>query len=77
LHEWLAVLLPLKLPDTDEVGATVASELALHLPNTLEAKVQESLLAASRRGEQAVRTALRDLIAEVLVADRPDDVGLS
>jgi hypothetical protein len=77
LHEWLAVLLPLELPDTAEVGATVASELALHLPNTLEAEVQESLLEASLRGEQAVRTALRDLITEALVADRRDDVGQS
>jgi hypothetical protein len=77
LHEWLAVLLPLNLPDTGEVGATVASELALHLPNTLEAKVQESLLEASPRGEQAVRAALRDLITEALVATRQDDMGLS
>jgi hypothetical protein len=76
LHEWLQVLLPLELPDTGEVGATVASELALHLPNTLEAKVRESLLKSSLRGEEAVRAGLRDLITDALDASGRGDAGL-
>lgn len=71
LHEWLSVLLPLELPDTDEAGATTISELAQYLPSGLEPSVITPLLEAAPHGTRAVQAALRDLIAGA--PDRGDE----
>lgn len=77
LHEWLSVLLPLELPDSGEAGATTSSELAQHLPNGLEPRVTTSLLEAAPHGTEAVRAALRDLIAGALDGGSGDEAPLS
>jgi hypothetical protein len=77
LHDWLSVLLPLELPDPGEVGASTSNELAQRLPDDLEPRVQHLLLEAAPRGENAVRTALRDLIADALDLGKADNAALS
>ena len=66
LREWLAVLLPLRLPHLGEAVADTTRELAMHIPRNLESALQTSILEAAPNGTAAVREALRHLVVEPL-----------
>ena len=66
LREWLAVLLPLRLPHLGEAVADTTRELAIHIPGNLEPALQTSILEAAPNGTATVREALRRLVVEPL-----------
>ena len=66
LREWLAVLLPLRLPHLGEAVADTTRELAINIPRNLEPALQTSILEAAPNGTAAVREALRRLVVEPL-----------
>ncbi len=66
LREWLAVLLPLRLPHLGEAVADTTRELAMHIPRNLESALQTSILEAAPNGTAAVREVLRHLVVEPL-----------
>ena len=66
LHEWLAVLLPLRLPMPSDGWADTTGELTRHVPADLDREVIGRILAAAPDGTGAVREALRQLVLEPL-----------
>jgi len=72
VQEWLAVLLPLDLPDASKAVADTDNELAKHLPTNLDFYVQKAILDEVPNGVSAVRTVLHRLIVEAL-NDNSDD----
>lgn len=73
LQEWLAVLLPLQLPNASKALADTVGELADHLPANLDSYVQKAILAKAPYGVTAVRTVLHQLIVEAL-NDNGDEI---
>jgi hypothetical protein len=67
LHDWLAVLLPLKLPDPSAMQGDWSSEVRQHL-STEEARTANGYLAAAEQGEAGVRLELRRRIERALSA---------
>jgi hypothetical protein len=66
LRDWLAVLLPLPLPDPSKVLANPMGELQSHLPKGLNETLQSGVLAAASRGRAAVQMALKECLATAL-----------
>ena len=67
LRDWLAVLLPLSLPDRNQAVADPLGELTQRLPAGLDERLRAELLVASGRGSTAVRQALARLMDASLV----------
>jgi hypothetical protein len=66
LRDWLAVLLPLPLPDPSKSLANPMGELQDHLPSGLDEALQTAVLAAASYGELAVQTVLKERLSAVL-----------
>jgi hypothetical protein len=77
LQEWLSVLLPLNLPDASGAGVTASGELAQHLPTHLDPRLKALFLEAAPRGEDAVQTAFRDLLASTLIDQLGEEASQS
>jgi hypothetical protein len=73
LFEWLAVLLPLQLPQLDDRTADAAEELKTHIPVASDRRIVNELLAAAPHGSAAVRESLRQLVQRPL--NRNDSEG--
>jgi hypothetical protein len=73
LQNWLAVLLPLKLPDPEEARGESAS---LALLERIDDPIARELVQLARKGEGAVvAERLHDLIDEPFVSDDPELQG--
>jgi len=68
LQNWLAVLLPLKLPEPDEARSETES---LELLERTENPITRELVSSARRGEVAVAERLHSLVDEPFRADDP------
>jgi hypothetical protein len=66
LRDWLAVLLPLPLPDPNQTVADPEGELRERIPDGLDQALQSAVLASAAQGPTAVRRALKDRIGETL-----------
>jgi hypothetical protein len=66
LHDWLAVLLPLQLPNPIEVIADTSGELAKHLATNHDPYVRKTILEEAPHGPKAVRLALQRLVVQAL-----------
>jgi hypothetical protein len=66
LRDWLAVLLPLRLPDANGATANSSGELVKALPAGLDDGLQKSLLDAASKGSSSVQEALKALIVSPL-----------
>jgi hypothetical protein len=73
LFEWLAVLLPLQLPQLDDRSSDTAGELKAHIPAATDQRIVNELLAVAPHGATAVRETLRQLVQRPL--DRKDSKG--
>ena len=67
LRDWLAVLLPLPLPDSDQTVADPQGELLAHLPEGIDSELRSKLLSAAARGPKAVQRALKERLTRALV----------
>ena len=65
LRDWLAVLLPLELPDPADMQGDWSSEVRRHL-SAGETRAANGYLAASEQGEASVRLELRKRIERAL-----------
>ena len=65
LRDWLAVLLPLELPDPADMQGDWSSEVRRHL-SADEVRVANGYLAAAEQGEAGVRLELRKRIERAL-----------
>ena len=73
LQNWLAVLLPLKLPEPNEARGETAS---LELLQRADDPIARELVAVARRGEGAtVAERLHALVDEPFLADEPEFEG--
>lgn len=66
LRDWLAVLLPLRLPDANAATADSSRELAKALPAGLDDGLRKSLLDAASKGSSSVQEALKEAIVSSL-----------
>jgi hypothetical protein len=66
LRDWLAVLLPLPLPDPNQAVADPQGELGQRLPKDLDEHLRTELLKASSQGAKGVQQALGQLLVEPL-----------
>jgi hypothetical protein len=66
LRDWLAVLLPLRLPDANGATADPFGELVKALPAGLDDGLRKSLFDAASSGSPSVQEALRKLIVSSL-----------
>lgn len=65
LRDWLAVLLPLELPDPSDMQGDWSSEVRQHL-SADDMRVVNGYIAAAERGEASVRLELRKRIERAL-----------
>jgi hypothetical protein len=68
LDDWLAVLLPLHLPQTTDTVADAKGELYRRLKADREKTFSDVLLAAASEGADAVESAFRNLLTDSLGA---------
>ena len=66
LDDRVRVLLPLQLDDNGDAVADPIGDLEKRLPDDIDRRTTELLLAASVRGEAAVSNALRNLLSDAL-----------
>jgi hypothetical protein len=66
LRDWLAVLLPLPLPDPSKALADPMGELQSHLSKGLDEALQSGVLAAASHGQAAVQMALKKRLTAAL-----------
>jgi hypothetical protein len=66
LRDWLAVLLPLRLPDANAATADSSGELAKALPVGLDDGLRKGLLGAASKGSSSVQAVLKELIVSSL-----------
>jgi hypothetical protein len=66
LRDWLAVLLPLPLPDPSKALADPMGELKSRLPKGLDETLRSEVLAAASRGRAAVQMALKERLTRAL-----------
>lgn len=66
LHDSLAVLLPLKLPEPTDSVADPMGELSRQVPADIDATVKKAVMLRASQGSEAVEGALREILAEVL-----------
>ncbi len=66
LHDCLAVLLPLQLPNPSEFTADTPGELARQLPMNQDSYVPKTILERAPQGALAVQLALRKLVVRAL-----------
>jgi hypothetical protein len=66
LRDWLAILLPLRLPDANVATADSSGELAKALPIGLDDGLRKGLLGAASKGSSSVQEALKELIVSAL-----------
>jgi hypothetical protein len=67
LRDWLAVLLPLPLPDPNQALADPQGELLARLPDNVDDELRSKMLSAAAHGPKAVQRALKERIAKALV----------
>ena len=72
LQNWLAVLLPLKLPEADDARYETMS---LELLEKTDDPIARSLLALAREGEAAVAERLHALVDEPFLSNGPQPEG--
>lgn len=73
LTDWLAVLMPLRLPDPTDAVADPLGELVRHLPNGTSTELADVLLAAVGGGNQAVSEALQRELSRMFVDQGESD----
>jgi hypothetical protein len=66
LHDSLAVLLPLRLPEPTDSVADPMGELSRQMPTEIDPMVKEAVLLHASQGSKAVEGALRAMLSEVL-----------
>jgi hypothetical protein len=66
LRDWLAVLLPLRLPNPNSATADSSRELANALPAGLDDGLRKNLLGAASKGSSSVQEALKEAIVSSL-----------
>ena len=66
LRDWLAVLLPLRLPDANSAAVDPSGELVKALPAGLDDGLRKMLLDAASKGSSSVQEALKELIVSSL-----------
>ena len=69
LHDSLAVLLPLHLPEPTDSVADPMGELSRQMPSDIDSRVIEAITARASQGSDAVEAALRTILTEVLPQD--------
>lgn len=67
LRDWLAVLLPLPLPDPNQALADPEGELLAHLPENIDDELRSKLLSAAAHGPKAVQRVLKERLTSALV----------
>lgn len=66
LHDSLAVLLPLQLPEPTDSVADPMGELFRQMPTDIDSIIKETVMLHASQGSEAVEGALRAMLAEVL-----------
>jgi hypothetical protein len=69
LDDWLAVLLPLHLPQPTHAVADPMGELVRHMPQALDRAITRALINGAPKGAEAVKHVLRTLVLEPLNGD--------
>lgn len=66
LHDALAVLLPLRLPEPTDAVADPMGELSRQMPGDIDQVLRDAVLQRASEGSGAVEDALRELLTAVL-----------
>jgi plasmid stability protein len=72
LHDSLAVLLPLQLPEPSQAIADPLAELTLHIPRNIDHTVWHAVLAHAAQGKESIEDALRQVLTEALPKELED-----